>query len=86
MYAAVMKHAEFAFEQEWRLSLSDLEMAGGGSDNRFSVTTSGPVVKPYFKCGIKPGDLVEILVGPVYADRNVPALREILLQGLQRRQ
>jgi hypothetical protein len=78
MYAAVMKHAEFAFEQEWRLSLSDLEMPGGGVDNRFGVTTSGAIVKPYFKCAIRPGDLVEVLVGPAYADRNVPALRELL--------
>lgn len=82
MPAAVMKHPDFRFEDEWRLLVSYLPVEPTDEEKHrqlvFSAYASGDVLKSCYACPITPRDLKDIIIGPVAAELNEPVVKMLL--------
>jgi hypothetical protein len=79
--AAVAKRKEFAFEKEWRLltsRLAGVKEMDGVPTIKFAAEAVGPVIRTFFEYPFEPSDLKAVVIGPVHADLNVTAVKDLL--------
>jgi hypothetical protein len=75
---AVAKRSEFSFENEWRLLAGKLDVKIDGEEMRFSAEAVGQVLRTFFEFAFEPADLKTVIVGPVHADLNVTAVKDLI--------
>jgi hypothetical protein len=78
--AAVAKRSGFRFEQEWRLlagALPSVKIEGQPKMD-FSAEAIGSVIRTFFEFPFEPTDLKAVIVGPVHADLNLTAVKDLI--------
>lgn len=76
---AVAKRSEFSFEKEWRLLAGKLDVnVEGGEDLRFAAEAVGQVLRTFYEFPFESADLKAVIVGPVHADFNVTAVKDLI--------